>query len=103
VVSENADLFLVAESDSCIVGMIIGGWDGWRGNIYRLVVLPAYQRKGIARALVLEIEHRLVAKGARRLTLYVEHEHPDAVGFWDFLAAQGYSRNSRVLRYVKTL
>jgi hypothetical protein len=29
-------LLLVAIIDDQIVGSVIGGWDGWRGNIYRL-------------------------------------------------------------------
>ena len=44
-----AALFLVATIDGKIVGSVIGGWDGWRGNIYRLAVAPALRRKGIAR------------------------------------------------------
>ena len=31
---------LVAEEDGRIVGTLIAAWDGWRGNLYRLAVLP---------------------------------------------------------------
>jgi hypothetical protein len=31
---------LVAEADGRVVGAIVAGWDGWRGNMYRLAVLP---------------------------------------------------------------
>jgi hypothetical protein len=37
--------FLVAEADDKIIGTIIGGFDGWRGNIYRLAVHPDYRRR----------------------------------------------------------
>ncbi len=52
---------LVAEVEGQIVGSIIGTFDGWRGNIYRLAVLPAYRRRGVARALVAEVEKRLTS------------------------------------------
>jgi ribosomal protein S18 acetylase RimI-like enzyme len=68
-------ILLVATIDDRIVGSVIGGWDGWRGNIYRLAVTPEYRRKGIARRLVLEISSALFAKGAERVSALVEHEH----------------------------
>ncbi len=103
LVSENSDLFLVAEDNRRLVGSIIGGWDGWRGNIYRLAVLPEYRRRGVGRALLQEAERRLSAKGARRLSILVEHEHALAISFWDSLSDTGYERDPRMVRYVKTL
>jgi GNAT superfamily N-acetyltransferase len=43
---------LVADSDGEVIGVLIAGWDGWRGNVYRLAVLPSHRREGIARELV---------------------------------------------------
>jgi ribosomal protein S18 acetylase RimI-like enzyme len=40
LIHEPAALLLVATIDGRIVGSVIGGWDGWRGNIYRLAVTP---------------------------------------------------------------
>jgi hypothetical protein len=42
----------------------------------------------------------IVAENDERI---VEHDHPWAVGFWDSPAADGYARDPRMLRYVKTL
>jgi len=42
----------VATIDYQIVGSVIGGWDGWRGNIYRLAVLPELRRRGIGKQLL---------------------------------------------------
>jgi ribosomal protein S18 acetylase RimI-like enzyme len=102
LVREHAGSLLVALQEGAIVGSVIGGWDGWRGNIYRLAVAPEAQRAGLARRLVQEAERGLRAKGARRISALVERHEPHAVGFWDALAARGWRRDERMLRYVKT-
>lgn len=74
---------LVAESGGRIIGSIIGAFDGWRGNIYRLAVHPEFQRRGIARRLLLEAEEWLRGQGVKRVGAVVEKDHPWATGFWD--------------------
>jgi ribosomal protein S18 acetylase RimI-like enzyme len=96
----SADALLVAEADGRVVGTIIAGWDGWRANFYRLAVLPSARRRGIALQLVNEAERRLAAKGARRLSAIVMSEHDPAVALW---LAAGYTHDTRVGRYVRTL
>jgi ribosomal protein S18 acetylase RimI-like enzyme len=100
LIREPAALLLVATIDDHIVGSVIGGWDGWRGNIYRLAVTPEYRRRGIARELVKEITRALFEKGATRLSAMVEHEHFWAMGFWDSLRDLGYDRDPRFARYI---
>lgn len=91
---------LVAKVGSRLIGSIIGTFDGWRGNIYRLAVHPDFRRKGIARALVNEIEQRLTQQGAKRITALVEKDHPRAMNFWE---AVGYPVDERVVRRVRNL
>lgn len=100
---EPAAVLLVAEADGRLVGTVIGGWDGWRGNIYRLAVAPGYRRRGLARLLVAEADRSLHHMGARRITALVEGDHPWATAFWDSVAASGYGHDERMRRYVKTL
>jgi len=103
LLGEPSAVLLAAEVGGRLVGTVIGGGDGWRGNIYRLAVLPAYRRQGIARALVGEAERRLSRMGARRVSALVESDHKWATDFWDSLGASGYRHDERMRRYVKTL
>jgi ribosomal protein S18 acetylase RimI-like enzyme len=100
LIREPGALLLVATIDNQIVGSVIGGWDGWRGNIYRLAVTPEFRRKGIARQLVAEVSRELFAKGATRLSALVEHEHQWAIDFWDSVKDLGYERDPKFARYV---
>jgi ribosomal protein S18 acetylase RimI-like enzyme len=97
---EPAALLLIATINNKIVGSVIGGWDGWRGNIYRLAVRPEYRRRGIARELVKGITKALFDKGAEKLSALVEHEHSWAMSFWDSLRDLGYERDPRFARYI---
>ncbi len=91
---------LVAEADGAVVGALIAGWDGWRGNVYRLAVLPSHRRGGIARQLVETGHERLRAQGARRVTALVGGEEGAAHGLW---RALGYQRDEFVHRFVRNL
>ena len=96
-------VLLLAEVDGRMAGTVIGGWDGWRGNIYRLAVLPEYRRRGVATALMREVDAALAGLGAKRITALVEQDHQWAVGFWNALERAGYRRDPTMTRYVKTL
>jgi ribosomal protein S18 acetylase RimI-like enzyme len=93
-------VLLVATVDGRIAGSVIGGWDGWRGNIYRLAVAPEYRRRGIARRLVKEVSRALFDNGAERIGALVEHEHSWAVKFWESLGELGYRLDPQFVRYI---
>jgi ribosomal protein S18 acetylase RimI-like enzyme len=88
---------IVAETGGRIAGSVIAGWDGWRGSVYRLAVLPAHRRQGLGRGLLRAAEDRLRAVGARRLHAIVIGEDERAVAFWD---ATGWTHQSGQRRYV---
>jgi GNAT superfamily N-acetyltransferase len=83
-----------------IVGTLLGTFDGWRGNMYRLVVHPGRRRQGIGRELVRQIEQVFAEWGVRRVTVLIEVDRPWAMEFW---TAVGYPRDDRIVRHVGTL
>jgi ribosomal protein S18 acetylase RimI-like enzyme len=91
---------LVAEVDGRVVGSVIAGFDGWRGNIYRLAVHPDHRRKGLARELLTAAHDTFADWGVVRVTALVEKQKPWAMGFW---RAVGYDEDLRITRFVHTL
>jgi ribosomal protein S18 acetylase RimI-like enzyme len=98
VMSRGSAHFLVAEEDGVLIGTLIGGFDGWRANHYRLAVHPDYRRRGLGKALVAEMEEWFIQQGAKRIAALVIREHPLATDFWQ---AIGYAEDVRIARYVK--
>jgi|SRR5689334_411492 len=91
---------LVAERDEEIVGALIAGWDGWRGNMYRLAVHEGCRRQGVGLALTRAGEDYLRERGVRRVTALVAFDDEQAGGFWD---AAGYPRDREIGRRVRNL
>jgi ribosomal protein S18 acetylase RimI-like enzyme len=88
---------VVAEVHAGIVGSLVAGFDGWRGNLYRLAVAPDHRGQGIAQALLAEAHRALRALGAGRVTAIVDREHTPAVRFWE---SSGYRLDTGAVRYV---
>jgi ribosomal protein S18 acetylase RimI-like enzyme len=99
-IANPATLLVVAEAGQDIVGTLLGAFDGWRGNMYRLVVHPSRRREGIGRQLVKRIERFFAERGARRITVLIEADRPWAIAFW---TAVGYPYDPRIARHVGTL
>jgi GNAT superfamily N-acetyltransferase len=100
VVTNPAAVLLLAVDQDEIVGTLLGAFDGWRGNLYRLVVHPSRRRQGIARQLVRQVEQIFAEWGVRRITVLIEVDRPWAAEFW---AAVGYPRDEHIVRHVGTL
>jgi ribosomal protein S18 acetylase RimI-like enzyme len=101
LLDETPSALLVAEADDGeIVGVLIAGWDGWRGNMYRLAVHPDYRRHGIGRRLVAVGEEHLRRLGTRRVTALVGYDDAVAAAFWD---AAGYPVDREIGRRVRNL
>lgn len=88
-------LLAVARGD--IVGSLLGTFDGWRGNLYRLVVAPDLRRRGIGRRLVREVERIFDGWGVRKTSALVEVDRPWAAQFW---SSVGYPADDRIVRHA---
>jgi len=77
------DLFLVYEEHGEILGAVLGGFDGRRGLMYHLAVPAGQRRKGIGKALMLELEARLRQKGCLKYYLLVTPDNAAALSFYE--------------------
>lgn len=100
LLARDPEALLVAVDDQRIVGSIIAGWDGWRGNVARLAVLPELRRRGVASLLVDAAKTRLRDVGAVRVTALVVNGREAAEGLW---SAVGFEPDAGVTRYVINL
>jgi ribosomal protein S18 acetylase RimI-like enzyme len=101
LIAHDPNALLVAEEEKGkLAGTLVASFDGWRGALFRLAVLPACRRRGIGRALVAEGERSLRERGAARINTYAIKTEDAAVGFW---SAVGYDADDRTRRFVKNL
>jgi ribosomal protein S18 acetylase RimI-like enzyme len=87
------DLFFVAEIGGDVVGTVMGGYDGHRGWIYSVAVLPAYRHRGIASALIRRLEAALIERGCLKVNLQVRASNTGVIAFYERL---DYSVEDRV-------
>jgi ribosomal protein S18 acetylase RimI-like enzyme len=100
LIGDSPAALLVAERGGEIVGALIAGWDGWRGNMYRLAVSKEHRRRGIGIALARAGERYLLGCGARRITALVAFDGEAAGAFWE---AAGYPKDREMGRRVRNL
>ena len=83
----DAELLLVAEQGSRIVGGVMAGYEGHRGWVNYLAVSPSYQRRGIATLLMQRVEADLMHRGCPKINLQVRETNAQVLAFY---AALGY-------------
>ena len=76
------DLFLIGVEKDQIVGTVMAGYDGHRGWLNYLAVLPVLQGRGFGRALVAEAERLLRLEGCPKINLQVRTTNRGAVEFY---------------------
>jgi ribosomal protein S18 acetylase RimI-like enzyme len=85
--------FLVAQHGKQLVGTAMAGFDGHRGWVYYVAVLPAMRRRGIGKALMQAAEGSLEMLGCSKINLQVRADNPAVLGFYRSL---GYAVEERV-------
>ena len=96
----DSDLFLVATDGDEIVGVVMGAWDGRRGWINHLAVKPNRRRAGIGRDLIVELERRLLKKGAKKVNAQIYRRNTES---FDFFKSVGYEVHSDLVMIGKYL
>ena len=74
-IQRDPDLFLVADYQEEIIGVVMGGYDGRRGMIYHLAVEKEYRQIGVGTALMEALEDRLREKDCLRSYLMVRKDN----------------------------
>jgi ribosomal protein S18 acetylase RimI-like enzyme len=100
LIAHDHSSLLVAQVDGRVVGALAIAWDGWRGHMYRLAVLPEHRRQGIATCLVDAGHEQLAARGARRVTAIVGRDEQPAGALW---RAAGYEADDSVQYFARNL
>jgi hypothetical protein len=85
--AQPGSVLLSAWERDALLGTLLVGWDGWRGNMYRLALVEAGHS-------------HLRSLGARRVTALVGTDQSAAVALWQ---AAGYTRDDRIDRFVRNL
>lgn len=81
----NPELFLVGELDGQIVGTVMVGYEGHRGWINYLGVIPQYQGHGFGEALMAEAEALLRQRGCPKINLQVRTTNTKVISFYQKL------------------
>ena len=86
-------LLLVATAGTDVIGSIMAGYDGHRGWLYALAVLPAYRFDQVATNLVIEAEKQLTAIGCTKINLQIR---PSNARTQQFYRTLGYATEDRI-------
>ncbi|HSZ57363.1 MAG TPA: GNAT family acetyltransferase [Tepidisphaeraceae bacterium] len=76
------DQFLVGELEGRIIATVMAGYDGHRGWLYYLGVLPEHRRSGCGRAIVGEAERLLRQEGCPKINLQVRTSNLEVIEFY---------------------
>jgi ribosomal protein S18 acetylase RimI-like enzyme len=93
------ELFLVGQWQGQIIASAMFGYEGHRGWLNYLAVLPEHQRKGHAKALMAHGEALLLAVGCPKINLQVRASNAQVLAFYQSL---GY-RDDEVVSMGKRL
>lgn len=97
--ARNPGLSFVAVHEGAVVGCVLAGHDGRRGYLQHLVVLPAFRRRGLGRALVERSLAALAAEGIAKSHVDVLATNELGLDWW---ARHGWQRREDLVRFSHT-
>ncbi len=86
------ELLLVAEDEGALVGAVMAGFDGTRGWIHHLAVIPERRSQGIGATLMRAAEEGLRRLGCPKVNLQVRATNEGVIAFYRSL---GYGVEQR--------
>ena len=86
-------LFFVAVVAGEVIGTVMAGYDGHRGWLYSVAVLPGQRKRGAGRQLVVHAEQALVIKGCLKINLQLIQSNAAVAAFY---ASMGYVVEPRI-------
>ena len=95
-----SSVYLVAEENGRMVGVVLGTHDGRKGWINRLAVAPEHRRKGIGKALLSAVEERLAAIGIGIVTCLIEDWNAESIEFFE---GAGYVEHREIVYFAKRM
>ena len=97
-IKESPDLFLGAFLEEELIGCIIASFDGRKGWINRLAILPEHRRRGVAQLLISAAEEALFKRGAEVIgALVFDTNEPSTTLF----RKMGYTASEDILYLSK--
>lgn len=87
------DLIFVSEQGSQIIGACMAGYDGHRGWLYAVAVLPEHRRNGTGSSLVTTALEELKRLGCKKVNLQIRSTNTAVASFYKAL---GFATEDRV-------
>lgn len=81
-----------------VIGLVIANYDGRRGWINRIAVLPEYRREGVASTLINKAEEFLKKKGAKVIAALIDKSNNPSRKLFE---KHGYNINEEIAYYAK--
>lgn len=92
--SGKTSTIFLAKDDNETIGTCMAGYDGHRGWIYYLAVLPSYQGKGIGRILFDAAESWLAENQAPKIQILIRSDNQKVISFYE---AIGFEKSTSIL------
>ena len=79
------DMLFIAVDNDVVIGTTMAGYDGHRGLLHKVAVLPQYRRRGTATALVRHAIRALRSAGCTKVNLQIRATNVAVRGFYESL------------------
>lgn len=89
--ARNPGMSFVAEHEGGVVGAVLCGHDGRRGQLYHMAVDASMRRSGVGRGLIDAATQALRACGVTRVNLLASCDNGEGNAFW---ASLGFSKRA---------